>query len=228
MLHAFIGSTNIQMPFASFSMADRGNVWPDDLQATPSMPGMNDFDTVAEGLIAGTTVATEMGWIPVEDLRVGDRVVTFDNGMQRLAAVSVSTLYTAEKQAPRAVWPVQIPEKVLGNRTALTVLPEQALLIESDESEALFGDPFVLVSAASLDGYKGITRVPPTRSVQIVTLHFESEEVIYANGTALVHCPNNNPTRVTTAEELMNAGQGMYFRLPRAQSDMLVQAMRQG
>lgn len=229
MLHDWVGSAKVGKPFASFSISGRGDVWPNEDLDTPTVPGMSDFDAIAEGMIAGTLVATDMGWQPVEDLQAGDRVVTFDNGMRPLKAVGISTLWTAANQAPRAVWPLLVPERALGNRTALTLLPEQAVLIESDEAEAMFGDPFTLVSAASLEGYKGITRVPPSREMKIVTLQFAEEEVVYANGTTLVHCPNGRPGKVTSAEEMMSFGDnGQYFRLPRAQSEMLMMALRNG
>lgn len=227
MLHSWVGNADNRKPFASFSMSDRSDVWPNDLSTTPTVPGMNDFDAIAEGIIAGTLVATDMGWQPVEDLQSGDRVVTFDNGMRPLKSVGISTLWTAANQAPRAVWPVLVPERALGNRTALTLLPQQAVLLESDEAEAMFGDPFTLVNASSLDGYKGVTRVPPNREMKIVTLQFAEDEVIYANGTTLIHCPNPHAGKVTSADEMMNYGEkSLYFRLPRAQSEMLMMALR--
>ncbi|KPQ07694.1 MAG: Hint domain [Rhodobacteraceae bacterium HLUCCA12] len=227
MLHSWVSTANNRKPFASFSMSDRSDVWPNDLSSSPAVPGMSDFDSIAEGIIAGTLVATDMGWQPVEDLQAGDRVVTFDNGMRPLKAVGISTLWTAANQAPRAVWPLMVPERALGNRTALTLLPEQAVLIESDQAEAMFGDPFTLVSAASLEGYKGITRVPPSREMKVVSLQFNEEEVIYANGTTLVHCPNPQAGRVTSADAMMDYGdKSLYFKLPRAQSEMLMMALR--
>lgn len=227
MLHGWVGTADNRKPFASFSISDRSDVWPSEGTDTPTVPGMSNFDAIAEGMIAGTLVATDMGWQSVEDLQAGDKVVTFDNGMRPLKAVGISTLWTAAKQAPRAVWPLLVPERAMGNRTALTLLPEQAVLIESDEAEAMFGDPFTLVSASSLEGYKGITRVPPSREMKIVTLQFAEEEVVYANGTTLVHCPNGRPAKVSSAEEMMSFGDsGQYFRLPRAQSEMLMMALR--
>lgn len=227
MLNTWVGDTSNRKPFASFSMSDRSDVWPNEGEVTPAVTGMNDFDMVGEGMVAGTLVATDIGWQPVEDLQTGDRVVTFDNGIRPLRSVSIAKLWTAAGHAPRAVWPVLVPERALGNRTALTLLPEQTVLIESDEAEALFGDPFTLVSAASLEGYKGITRVAPSREITVVTLQFDEEEVVYANGTTLIHCPNSRPSKVPSIEELLGLGQeSLYFRLPRAQSDMLMQALK--
>lgn len=227
MLNSWVGEASNRKPFASFSMSDRSDVWPNEMGVTPTVPGMNDFDMIGEGMLAGTLVATDIGWQPVEDLQTGDRVVTFDNGIRPLRSVGISKLWTAANQAPRGVWPLLVPERALGNRTALTLLPEQTVLIESDEAEAMFGDPFTLVTAASLEGYKGITRVSPSREMTVVSLQFDEEEVVYANGTTLVHCPNPRPAKVNTAEELMGMGRNsLYFRLPRAQSEMLMQALK--
>lgn len=227
MLHTLVGSKQGSGVGFPFSFSDRSAVWPDRAEANSfELMDRGDFGAIADGLIAGTQIATELGWQSVEDLRAGDRVVTFDNGMRPLKAVRVSTLWTAEKSAPRAVWPLEVPKSVLGNRDVIRLLPDQAVLIESDEAEALYGDPFTMVSAGSLDGYKGITRVPPARELTLVALEFEGDEVVYVNGTMLVHCPNNHVEKVSTVDELLITGsEGSYQRLTAVQARQLVQAM---
>ena len=227
MLNSWVGGTINSKPFLAFSFADRSNVWGDD-QAIPavSATSLQEFGAIADGLIAGTLVATELGWQRVEDLHTGDRVVTFDNGMQRLKSVRISTLWTSEHSAPRKTWPLEVPKGVLGNRTTMQILPEQTLLIESDVAEQMFGDPFTMVPAGALDGYKGIARVPPKREMIVVALEFDREEVVYANGTTLVHCANTRVNLVRSAEEMMMTGaKGQYPRLPLAQGRRLVEAM---
>jgi hypothetical protein len=216
--------TNNRQRNLPYSFADRGDLWPSE--QTVSTAGRGDFGALAEGLIAGTTVATDLGWLPVETLRAGDRVVTFDNGMRPIKAVRISKLWTAEQDAPRAIWPLEVPARVLGNRTDMLLLPEQAVLIESDAAEELYGDPFTMVAAGTLEGYRGITRVPPMRELTVVTLEFEGDEVVYANGTTLVHCPVQQPATVASAEELMATGSlGLYQRLTDYQARHLVEAM---
>ncbi|WP_241525652.1 Hint domain-containing protein [Pseudophaeobacter leonis] len=39
------------------------------------------------GLLAGTHVASNLGWRPVEALCAGDKVLTFDHGMQTIVEV---------------------------------------------------------------------------------------------------------------------------------------------
>ena len=190
MLTTLVGSTIGKGQYVPFSFADRSDLWP-AYRADAAVPGAAPPDPtcIAQGLIAGTQVATELGWQPVEDLQTGDRVVTFDNGMRPVKSVKVATLYTAAESAPLQVWPLQIPAGALGNRTAMQVLPAQSLLIESDVAEDLFGDAFLMVQAGVLDGYKGVTRSAPLSEVTVVTLEFAGDEVVYANGTLLVQCP---------------------------------------
>ncbi|MCB1406739.1 MAG: Hint domain-containing protein [Rhodobacteraceae bacterium] len=224
MLHSWVGVTNNRRLSVPYSFSDRSDLWPVHAsETTAGTLGRNDFGSIADGLIAGTLVATEMGWQPVEDLRTGDRVVTFDSGMRPLKAVHVSSLWTTEGNAPRNVWPLEVPKRALGNREVIRLLPDQSVLIESDEAEALFGDPFIMVSAGVLDGHKGITRVPPSREMMIVTLEFERDEVVYANGTMLVHCPHERAERAHRAEERMSVNNGsLYQHLTEAQGRLLV------
>lgn len=227
MLHTWVGSKHGSSVGFPFSFADRSAVWPDRVGASAfEAMTRGDHGAIAEGLIAGTRVATELGWQSVEDLRAGDRVVTFDNGMRPLKSVSISTLWTAEKSAPRHVWPLEVPKGVLGNREEIQLLPDQAVLIESDAAEEIYGDPFTMVSAKVLDGFNGITRVPPMREMTLVMLEFEGDEVVYVNGTTLVQCPNNHVEKVSTIDELFITGsEGLYQRLTEVQGRHLVQAM---
>ncbi len=227
MLHSWVGSTNNRGNNLPYSFSERSDLWPSHSNKKMTNLSHSDFGSIAEGLIAGTLVATEMGWQPVEDLATGDRIVTFDNGMRPLKSVSISTLWTAETSAPRNVWPLEVPQRALGNRQTIRLLPDQSVLIESDEAEALYGDPFLMISAGVLEGYKGITRVPPAREMVIVTLEFDRDEVVYANGTTLVHCPNDRATMVKTAEDMMSTGSNtLYQRLTEVQGRHLVAAMQ--
>jgi len=227
MLHSWVGSTNNRGQNLPYSFSERSDLWPSQAKSSAMNMSHSDFGSIAEGLIAGTLVATEMGWQPVEDLAPGDRIVTFDNGMRPLKSVNVSTLWTAESSAPRSVWPLEVPQRALGNREVIHLLPDQSVLIESDEAEALYGDPFLMISAGVLEGYEGITRVPPAREMVIVTLEFDRDEVVYANGTTLVHCPNDRVTMVKSAEDMMTVGtNALYQRLTEVQGRHLIAAMQ--
>lgn len=141
------------------------------------------------GLTAGTQVVTETGWRNVEALQVGDKVLTFDAGFQTVRRVNRGWSYLDHAVVPQQSWPLRVPKASLGNNAEMTLLPEQSVMVESDSGEALYGDPFTLIPAAALDGYKGISRVHPDQPLETIGLEFDTEQVIFANDGALFHCP---------------------------------------
>jgi hypothetical protein len=146
--------------------------------------GETDFRL--SGLTAGTRVATARGWFPVELLTVGDEVMTFDNGLQPLVAMTRGTQFAAAGDMPAFAVPIHVPIGALGNEEPLVLLPEQIVMIESDAAEDLTGDPFALVPAKVLEGFRGIERIRGLRPVDALTLHFAQDEVIIAEGSTLL------------------------------------------
>ncbi|MBD3664290.1 Hint domain-containing protein [Sulfitobacter aestuariivivens] len=145
--------------------------------------------TQTHGLMAGTVVASNLGWRPIEALAIGDKVLTFDNGMQEITEIRRMTFWTDAPHTDAALWPVTIPVGALGNRQEMTLLADQGVLVESDAASDVFGDPFAVIPAHSLDGVRGITRAAPAQQIELIAVYFEKEQVIYADGGALVHCP---------------------------------------
>lgn len=143
---------------------------------------------LAEGIVAGTRIATTIGWRPVESLAPGDMVMTFDHGMRPVIRIERLALWSGHSPCPRHLRPLAVPVGALGNSAPMLLLPEQTVLVESDLAETVFGDPFVLIPAAALDGYRGIGQVAPHRTVDIVVIQFAEAEVVYANGTGMIHC----------------------------------------
>ncbi len=62
-------------------------------------------------------------------------------------------------------------------------------MVESDLGEEMFGDPFTLVPALALIGYKGIRQQDEIEIVEVITLYFDTEQVVFANVGALFYCP---------------------------------------
>lgn len=225
MLQGWMSGTSDLGAHARFSYADRGDVWASHSVPAGQAHGRNDFGAIAEGIVAQTLVASELGWVRADRLQAGDRVMTFDNGLQPLQGVRHGTLWTAGSGAPTAVWPLLVPTGALGNRQDLLLMPEQAVLLESDAADEMFGDPFTLVVAGALAGWRGISRVPPAREVRVVQLDFAGEEIIYAQGTTLIHCPGTAAQIAPSAEAMIDLSQPGYARLPRQQSEALIQRL---
>lgn len=150
-------------------------------------------DVEMSGFTSGMRLATNLGWRPVEAITVGDHVLTFDHGMQPVVAVTRGVFFAAGDVCPDHARPIEVPAGALGNETAMLLLPEASVMIESDVAEELFGDPFTLVPARALVGWRGIARRAMPRPVEIITLHCAADQVVYADGGALVLCPTAVP-----------------------------------
>lgn len=171
---------------------DRGDIW---FTTTCSDYALPDFGGLAEGLLEGRQVATDTGWRGVETLKPGDMVLTFDNGMQKLVDC-VATPVSADPRFAGASWCVSVPKGAIGNRRDITLLPSQLVLLECDYAATRFGDPFILVQAASLEGYRGISRDLLPVMAQSHMLSFRTEQIIHTDGSALLWCHGTrNATR---------------------------------
>ncbi len=151
--------------------------------------GNADASAVKSGLISGTKVATGMGWRQVEAIAEGDKVLTFDGGLQTITKVSRVRLWSGQDHCPRQFWPLEVPAGALGNRGVMHVLPGQNIMVESDAAEDLYGDPFTLMPAEAIEGLYGVARTPPEGDVEIVVLHFAADQVVFAENGALLFCP---------------------------------------
>ena len=139
---------------------------------------------VASGLIAGTMVETQRGWTPVENLRLGDRVHTFDGGACPVLALDRS--WTSPSPEGHVI---RVPGGVLDTCTDLTLLPGQHILIDTFGDALLPDAALVLIPATALTGWRGTQRVMLTKPIEVITPLFASEEAIFANTGAMIRCP---------------------------------------
>jgi Hint domain len=137
---------------------------------------------VAGGLVAGTMVETQRGWQPVETLRIGDRVHTFDGGACPILALDRN--WTGHETHL-----VRIPGGVLDTCADLMLLPGQHILIDTF-GDSMFPDAaLVLIPASALTGWRGTRRIATTTAIEIITPLFANEEAIFANTGAMIRCP---------------------------------------
>ena len=147
---------------------------------------------VADGIFVTTPIATPEGWRPAGSLFPGAWVVTFDGGNQRVTQAQVLPF----GDTPPAFWPLRIPAWALDNREEIILMPEQKILLEADVAEDLYGDPFALIPAQTLEGWRGIGRVRPADGSASVLLGFAAPQVVYASRGVLLSCPADAMTEV--------------------------------
>lgn len=177
-----------------------------------------------DGLLPGTLIATDTGWKPVEGVLPGDMVLTFDNGMQRVANVHQIVLPRDSLPAHKA-YTMVVPMGALGNRRDMRLLPCQEVIVESDMAEMDFGEPFVLIQALMLEGYGGIHRAPIEGDLRIHMLTFASEQVIHVAGAALVTARADSDFSPLSAAAL--AGSFSYLRLSLDQLRRIAASLKQ-
>lgn len=131
------------------------------------------------GLVRGTRVMTTRGEVPVERLRLGDRIVTRDRGMQSVRWIGRQLRKVTARNAP-----VIFQAGAISNARDLLVSSETRVVVKGADALARYGAKEVLVPARQLIDGLSVTRAIPGEIVfyQIVT---DRHEIIYAEAAAV-------------------------------------------
>ncbi|RNF35405.1 hemolysin [Paracoccus methylarcula] len=135
----------------------------------------------------GTLIETEDGVRLIEDLRVGDRVMTRDNGIKEIRWIGTRKLCAKAIAANPGLRPIRIRAGALGSNTPSTdllVSPQHRVLVRSQIAQRMFGTLEVLVPAKQLCQLDGIDIAEDLAEVEYFHFLFDQHEVVYANGAA--------------------------------------------
>ena len=132
----------------------------------------------------GTGIATMQGQCPVEDLRVGDRVFTRDNGAQKIRWIGRKKITLGAGTLSQKLQPILIRSGALGHGLPdrdILVSPNHRMLLTSKRAQLYFGESEVLVAAKHLVGRPGFEHWV---TAQIEYVHFlcDHHEIVLANG----------------------------------------------
>jgi hypothetical protein len=163
-------------------MQDFGKLSTELASGGPRMPA-NSPAPVVSGLVAGTLVEGAQGWCRVETLTIGDRVQTLDGGLARILGMDRRQLPVAAETAL-----ILVPGGCHDACTDLLLVPGQHVVVDTF-GEVDFGAPFAMMPAVALTTDPRVRRHFPVSRIEIVTLMFADEEVVYANSGVLLHCP---------------------------------------
>ncbi|WP_417268743.1 Hint domain-containing protein [Celeribacter sp.] len=136
---------------------------------------------------AGTEIITSEGPVKVEDLEVGNLVLTMDHGMLPLRWMGSQKLGPAELAARPKLKPIRIAAGALGNGVPtndLFVSRQHRVLLRSVIAERMFGVPEILVAAIKLTDLPGIDIVEDAQSVEYFHMLFDQHEIVFSNGAA--------------------------------------------
>ena len=138
--------------------------------------GTNVDTEILPCFVAGTSIQTANGEQKVENLSVGDMVVTVDHGPQPIRWIGYTTRTAQGKMAP-----ILIEKGTLGNARDLLVSPQHRILVQGWQAELLFGSCDVLVPAKALLSDQRIRR-KLGGDVCYYHVLFDQHEIIYSEG----------------------------------------------
>ncbi len=132
----------------------------------------------------GTMIGTPRGEVPVETLRIGDKIITRDNGLQDIRWIGQRPISWQEMAIVSHLQPILLRRGSLGNdlpERDMMVSPNHRVLVANGRTAVHFNDPEVLVSAKNLVGTAGVV---PMESMQTTYVHlmFDRHEVVLSNG----------------------------------------------
>jgi Hint domain/Bacterial Ig domain len=127
--------------------------------------------------VSGTRILTRSGPVKIEDILVGDQVLTLDRGFQPVRWHGVRRVQSAGSMAA-----VQIPAGAFGDHGSLAVSPQHRLHIAGWRAELYAGEQEVLVKAIHLVRAGRLAQDHSGRMVAYHHLLFSRHEIICANG----------------------------------------------
>lgn len=120
-----------------------------EIAQAPTLPaGQSARKTIC--FTAGTRIDTPDGPRPVEDLHIGDRVTTRDNGAQDILWIGMRRMSGARMFALPELRPVRLRAGTFGADRDLFVSPGHQVLIQTPAAQTLWSTPEVLVRAQDL------------------------------------------------------------------------------
>ena len=143
-----------------------------------------EIENVIPCFTPGTTIATPRGERLVEELQVGDKIITRDNGIQEIAWVGHKEMAgTALARNPH-LKPILIRAGALGGglpERDMIVSPNHRVLVASEKTQLYFEEREVLAAAKHMTGAPGISAIDTMRTTYIHFM-FERHEVVLSNG----------------------------------------------
>ena len=135
--------------------------------------------------VAGTLITTDQGEKPVEELSVGDQVLTIDHGYKEIKWIGCSRHTAATLAEKPNLRPIAIKQGTLGPNspaTDLLVSRQHRVLIQSAIAERMFEQREVLVAACALLPVDGVEAVNPEADVAYYHVMCDQHEILQSNG----------------------------------------------
>ena len=137
---------------------------------------------------AGARILCLDGERLVEDVAVGDLVMTHDRGPQRVRWIASREIPQQQLKSDPRLRPVKIMAGALGDgfpTRDVAVSRQHRVLVRSKIAARMFGEMEVLVPAIKMTGLPGIFVDEEATTVTYVHLLFDEHQIVYAEGTPM-------------------------------------------
>lgn len=143
-----------------------------------------DLDTTVPCFTPDTMILTPTGEKRIAELSSGDKVITRDNGVQKIRWIGKKTLDWKRLSDSPHLRPIVISAGSLGDdlpERDLTLSPNHRILVSNDVTSMYFEDREVLASCKHLVNNHGISKADPM-SVTYMHFIFDRHEIVLADG----------------------------------------------
>ena len=147
--------------------------------------GSEPFDNIVLCFMRGTRILTPQGDVGIENLKVGDEVVTAHGSPQVIRWIGRRKLNHQDLMQNPKLRPVRIAQSALMQglpERDLLVSRQHRMLVSSKVAARMFGQQSVLVAAIKLTELPGIAVDEDVNEVEYFHLLFDKHEVIFAEG----------------------------------------------
>jgi len=135
----------------------------------------------------GCMIATPNGERQIEDLSVGDIVLTADNDAQTIRWIGRSKFSASQLSQNPKLRPVRIVAQALGHglpKRDLLVSRQHRFVLNSKIANRMFHQNEVLISAIKMTELPGIFVDESVTNVEYIHILFDEHEIVYAEGAS--------------------------------------------
>ena len=150
---------------------------------------------------SGTLIGTPDGLVPIEGLKVGDRICTRDAGPQPIRWIFHRDIGREELRQNPKLSPIILP-----GTAALGVSRQHRVVVRGKIAQRMFGKAEILVPAKDLVGFCGVRQLLGAHRVRYFHLLLDDHHIINANGIS--------------AESLHLGPEGLKAMTPAARSEL--------
>ena len=157
----------------------------DNADLPPHVSTRQLANTIVPCFTPGTAIATPRGELLVEDITVGTRVLTRDNGIQHISWVGHKNVTGQDMEITQAIRPITIKKGALGGglpERDMQVSPFHRMLVVSEMAQMYFEQNEVLVYAKDLIKLQGVG-VAPEQDIKYIHFMCEHHEIVLSNGS---------------------------------------------